>query len=93
MENAVWIKPDRIGTVTQVIEQMRTVQKEGQVVVLTSGGETDDTFLAELAVATGCNLVRLGTPGKSGSVEMYNRLIRIEEELGANARFSAFCEH
>lgn len=93
MENAVWIKPDRIGTVSQVIEHMRSVQKEGQVVVLTSGGETDDTFLAELAVATGCNLIRLGTPEKAGNVGIYNRLSRIEEELGAYARFSAFCEH
>ena len=93
MENAVWLKPERIGTISEIIDKMRSVQKEGRVVVLSQGGENDDTFLADLAVATGCNLIRLEAPGQMENVEKYNRLIKIEEELGKCARFSKFCEH
>lgn len=92
MENAVWIRPNRIGTVSHAMENIQDAQKEGKVVILAQeSGETEDTFLADLSVAMGCNLIKLGAPGKMENVAKYNRLLEIEEKLGEHAEFSSFC--
>lgn len=94
MENAVWIRPNRIGTVSHAMEIIQSAQKEGKVVALAQEtGETEDTFIADLAVAMGCDLMKLGAPGKMEHVAKYNRLLEIEEKLGEYAEFSSFCRH
>lgn len=94
MENAVWIRPNRIGTVSHAMEIIQEAQKEGKVVALAQEvGETEDAFLADLAVATGCDLIKFGAPGKMEHVAKYNRLMEIEEMLGEYAEFSTFCNH
>lgn len=92
MENAVWIRPNRIGTVSHAMKKIKSVQKEGKVVVLAQEtGETEDTFIADLSVAMGCDLIKLGAPGRMENVAKYNRLLEIEEKLGEHAEFSSFC--
>lgn len=91
MENAVWIRPNRIGTISHAMEIIRNAQKEGKVVALAQeAGETEDTFLADLAVTMGCDLIKLGAPGRMEHVAKYNRLLEIEKELGEYAVFSSF---
>lgn len=94
MENAVWLRPNRIGTISHAIEIIQNEQREGKVVILApEAGETEDTFIADLSVAMGCNLIKLGAPGRMENVAKYNRLLEIEEKLGEYAEFSVFCEH
>lgn len=94
MENAVWIRPNRVGTISHAMEIILNTQKEGKVVILAQeSGETEDTFLADLAVAMRCNLIKLGAPGRMENVAKYNRLMEIEEKLGEYADFSTFDEH
>ena len=92
MENAVWIRPNRIGTISYGRDNIRDAQKEGKVVILAQEvGETEDTFIADLSVAMGCDLIKLGAPGRMENVAKYNRLLEIEEKLGEYAEFSSFC--
>ena len=92
MENAVWIRPNRIGTISHAMENIRNAQKEGKVVILAQeAGEAEDTFIADLSVAMGCDLMKLGAPGRMENVAKYNRLLEIEEKLGEYADFSSFC--
>lgn len=92
MENAVWIRPNRIGTISYAMDNIRDAQKEGKVVILAQEvGETEDTFIADLSVAMGCDLIKLGAPGRMENVAKYNRLLEIEEKLGEYAEFSSFC--
>ena len=73
---------------------IQNTQKEGKVVILAQeSGETEDTFIADLAVAMRCNLIKLGAPGRMENVAKYNRLMEIEEKLGEYADFSTFDEH
>ena len=92
MENAVWIRPNRIGTISHAMENIRNAQKEGKVVILAQeAGEAEDTFIADLSVAMGCDLMKLGAPGRMENVAKYNRLLEIEEKLGEYADFSSVC--
>jgi enolase len=87
--NAVLIKPNQIGTFTETLEAIRLTQSAGYgVVVSHRSGETADDFIADLAVGTGAGQIKTGAPCRGERVAKYNRLLRIERELGPNARFA-----
>ena len=82
--NAILIKPNQIGTLTETFTTMRLALKNNyRAVVSHRSGETGDDFIADLAVATGCGHLKAGSASRSDRVEKYNRLLRIEEELGS----------
>ncbi|MGX6603470.1 phosphopyruvate hydratase [Micromonosporaceae bacterium Da 78-11] len=81
--NAVLVKLNQIGTLTETLDTVRTAQRAGYgVVVSHRSGETEDTTIADLAVAIGCGRIKTGSLSRSDRTAKYNRLIRIEEELG-----------
>jgi enolase len=87
--NAVLIKVNQIGTLTETLEAMAEARKAGWACVMSHrSGETEDTTIADLAVATGCGQIKSGAPTRGERTAKYNRLLRIEEELGAKARFA-----
>ena len=87
--NAVLIKLNQIGTLSETLEAIRLTQKAGWGVVISHrSGETEDTTIADLAVATAAGQIKAGAPSRSERVAKYNRLLRIEEELGAEARYA-----
>jgi enolase len=86
--NAVLIKLNQIGTVTETLDAIRTAHQAGyRTVISHRSGETEDTFIADLAVATGAAYIKTGSMARSERVAKYNQLLRIEEELGATAVF------
>lgn len=87
--NGVIIKPNQVGTVSQTLATIR-VAKDNKIRAIVShrSGETDDTSVAHLAVGTGCGFVKFGAPARGERLAKYNELIRIEESLGSQARFS-----
>jgi enolase len=88
--NAILIKVNQIGTLTETLETMALAQRSGyRCVVSHRSGETEDTTIADLAVAMNTGQIKAGAPCRSDRVAKYNRLLRIEEELGANARYAA----
>jgi enolase 1/2/3 len=81
--NAVLVKPNQIGTLTETLDTVHTAQRAGYGVVISHrSGETEDTTIADLAVATGSGRIKTGSLSRSDRTAKYNRLIRIEEELG-----------
>ncbi|MFQ5690247.1 MAG: phosphopyruvate hydratase [Gemmatimonadota bacterium] len=87
--NAILVKPNQIGTVTETLECIALAQRsEYGVVVSHRSGETADTFIADLAVATCAGQIKTGSACRSERIAKYNQLLRIEEELGARARYS-----
>lgn len=86
--NAVLIKVNQIGTLTETFETMALARRAGyRVVISHRSGETEDTTIADLAVATGAGQIKTGAPSRSERVAKYNQLLRLEEELGAEAGF------
>jgi enolase len=86
--NAILIKLNQIGTLTETLEAIEVARAAGyRAVVSHRSGETEDTTIADLAVATGVGQIKTGAPCRSERVAKYNRLLRIEEELGARARY------
>ncbi|MDL2334684.1 MAG: phosphopyruvate hydratase [Chloroflexota bacterium] len=86
--NAVLIKLNQIGTLTETLSVIEMAQSEGWGAVISHrSGETEDTTMADLAVATGAGQMKSGAPSRSERVAKYNRLLRIEAELGSAARF------
>ncbi len=86
--NAILIKLNQIGTVSETLEVMRMAREARYLrVVSHRSGETEDTTIADLAVATNCGLIKTGAPARTDRVCKYNQLLRIEEELGTRARF------
>jgi enolase len=86
--NAILIKLNQIGTLTETLDTMQLASCAGfRQVVSHRSGETEDTFIADLAVATGCGLIKTGAPARSERAAKYNRLLRIEEDLGDAARY------
>ena len=84
--NSILIKPNQIGTLTETLEAITTAQRAGWTTIISHrSGETEDTTIADLAVATNAGLIKTGAPVRSERVAKYNRLLRIEEELGADA--------
>jgi len=86
--NAVLIKLNQIGTLTETLEAIQMAHKAGwNAVVSHRSGETEDTFIADLAVATGTGQIKTGSLCRSERICKYNQLLRIEEELGKQAEF------
>ena len=86
--NSILVKVNQIGTLTETFEAVRMAQDSGYTAVISHrSGETEDTTIADLAVATSAGQIKTGAPSRSDRVAKYNRLLRIEEELGSTARF------
>jgi enolase len=84
--NAILIKVNQIGTLTETLDTMALAREAGYACVMSHrSGETEDTTIADLAVATGCGQIKTGAPSRSDRVAKYNQLLRIEEELGDRA--------
>jgi enolase len=86
--NAILVKVNQIGTLTETLETIRLAQDRGYGVVISHrSGETEDTTIADLAVATNAGQIKTGAPSRSDRVAKYNQLLRIEEELGGRAHY------
>jgi enolase len=86
--NSILVKVNQIGTLTETLDAVRTAQDAGYTAVMSHrSGETEDTTIADLAVATGCGQIKTGAPSRSDRVAKYNQLLRIEEQLGADASY------
>jgi enolase len=86
--NAILIKVNQIGSLSETLDTMRLAQESGYAAVMSHrSGETEDTTIADLAVATNCGQIKTGAPSRTDRVAKYNQLLRIEEELGDAARF------
>jgi enolase 1/2/3 len=86
--NAVLVKINQIGTLTETLEVVNLARRNGyQPVISARSGETEDDFIADLAVATGASLIKIGAVTRSERLVKYNRLKRIEQELGSNALY------
>jgi enolase len=87
--NSILIKVNQIGTLTETLAAVETAHKAGYTAVMSHrSGETEDSTIADLAVATGCGQIKTGSLARSDRVAKYNQLLRIEEELGAEARYA-----
>jgi enolase len=87
--NAILIKPNQIGTLTETLAAMELARRHGYAAIASHrSGETADTTIADLAVATACGQIKTGSASRSDRVEKYNRLLAIERDLGASARFA-----
>lgn len=88
--NSVLIKVNQVGSITETLETMETARRAAyRCLVSHRSGETEDSFVADLAVATGAGQIKSGAPARSERVAKYNQLLRIEEELGAEARYGS----
>jgi enolase 1/2/3 len=86
--NSILVKVNQIGTLTETLDAVEMAHKAGYTVVFSHrSGETEDTTIADLAVATGCGQIKTGSLARSDRLAKYNQLLRIEEELGAQADF------
>jgi enolase len=86
--NSILVKVNQIGTLTETLEAIRVAREAGYTAVISHrSGETEDTTIADLAVGTGAGQIKTGAPSRSDRVAKYNRLLRIEQELGALAQF------
>jgi enolase 1/2/3 len=86
--NSILVKVNQIGTLTETLDAVRTATDAGYTAVMSHrSGETEDTTIADLAVATGCGQIKTGAPSRSDRVAKYNQLLRIEEALGADASY------
>jgi enolase len=86
--NAILIKLNQIGTVTETIDAIELARKAGYNSIISHrSGETEDTFIADLAVATAAGQIKTGSASRTDRIAKYNQLLRIEEELGGSARF------
>ncbi len=87
--NAILIKLNQIGTVTETIDAIELARKAGYHSIISHrSGETEDTFIADLAVATAAGQIKTGSASRTDRIAKYNQLLRIEEELGSSARFN-----
>ncbi len=86
--NSILIKVNQIGTLTETLDAISMARDAGYTAVMSHrSGETEDVTIADLAVATGCGQIKTGAPSRSDRVAKYNQLLRIEEQLGADATF------
>jgi enolase len=87
--NAILVKVNQIGTLSETLETVEMAQRAGFAVVMSHrSGETEDTTIADLAVATNCGQIKTGSLARSDRTAKYNQLIRIEQKLGATARYA-----
>jgi enolase len=88
LANSILIKVNQIGTLTETLEAMGMANDAGYTAVISHrSGETEDTTIADLAVATGCGQIKTGAPSRSDRTCKYNQLLRIEEALGSDASY------
>jgi enolase len=86
--NSILIKVNQIGTLTETLAAVKMARDAGYTAVMSHrSGETEDTTIADLAVATGCGQIKTGAPSRSDRVAKYNQLVRIEEALGSDAHY------
>ena len=89
LANSILIKVNQIGTLTETLEAVETAHRAGYTSVMSHrSGETEDTTIADLAVATNCGQIKTGSLARSDRLAKYNQLLRIEEELGEVARYA-----
>jgi len=87
--NSILVKVNQIGTLTETFDAVRMAHRAGYTSVMSHrSGETEDTTIADLSVALDCGLIKTGSASRSDRIAKYNQLLRIEEELGANARYA-----
>jgi enolase len=86
--NSILIKVNQIGTLTETLAAIQMAHQAGYTAISSHrSGETEDTFIADLAVATNCGQIKTGSASRSDRIAKYNQLIRIEQELGSAARY------
>jgi enolase len=86
--NSILIKVNQIGTLSETLDAIALARDNGYSAVMSHrSGETEDVTIADLAVATGCGQIKTGAPSRSDRVAKYNQLLRIEEQLGADATY------
>ena len=91
--NAILIKVNQIGTLTETLDTMALAREAGYACVMSHrSGETEDTTIADLAVATNCGQIKTGAPSRTDRVAKFNQLLRIEEELGDRATYPGWDE-
>jgi enolase len=87
--NAILVKVNQIGTLSETLDAVRLAETSRYAAVMSHrSGETEDVTIADLAVAAGCGQIKTGAPSRTDRVAKYNQLLRIEEELGAGARYA-----
>jgi len=88
LANSLLVKVNQIGTLTETLEAVETAHRAGYTAVMSHrSGETEDTTIADLAVATNCGQIKTGSLARSDRLAKYNQLISIEEELGTSALY------
>jgi enolase len=88
--NAILIKVNQIGTLTETLDTIEMAKRAGYGIVMSHrSGETEDSIIADLAVATNCGQIKTGSLSRSDRIAKYNQLIRIEQELDDTAVFGA----
>ncbi|MBR4289992.1 MAG: phosphopyruvate hydratase, partial [Oscillospiraceae bacterium] len=86
--NSILVKVNQIGTLTETLEAIAMANRAGYTAIISHrSGETEDTTIADLAVAVNAGQIKTGAPSRSDRVSKYNQLLRIEEELGARATY------
>src|SRR5205814_7139515 len=86
--NSILIKVNQIGTLTETLDCIQLAKSNGRTAIVSHrSGETEDVFIADLAVATNAGQIKTGSASRSDRIAKYNQLLRIEEELGAAARY------
>jgi len=92
--NSILIKVNQIGTLTETLAAIELAYKAGYTAVMSHrSGETEDSTIADLAVATNCGRIKTGSLSRSDRMAKYNQLIRIEQELGKSATYSGWRAH
>ena len=87
--NSILIKVNQIGTLSETLAAVETAHKAGYTAVMSHrSGETEDSTIADLAVATNCGQIKTGSVARADRTAKYNQLLRIEEELGAQAAYA-----
>jgi enolase len=87
--NSILVKVNQIGTLTETLEAMKMAAGAGYTAMVSHrSGETEDTFIADLAVATGAGQIKTGSASRTDRIAKYNQLLRIEEDLGAGAKYA-----
>jgi enolase len=86
--NSILIKVNQIGTVSETLDAIALARRNGYTSIISHrSGETEDTFIADLAVATGVGQIKTGSASRTDRVSKYNQLLRIEQDLGEGAKF------
>jgi enolase len=87
--NAVLVKVNQIGSLTETLDCVRMAHQHGyRSIISHRSGETEDAFIADLAVACDSGMIKTGSASRSDRIAKYNQLLRIEEELGLSARYA-----